>query len=95
MYTRLIHTYFYHQILYFLLIDQKNIVIQISSHTDNIGKDSYNLELSKRRAKSVVNYLTHKGISADRLKYKGYGETVLKNIKDGLWMIECIQKMRF
>lgn len=49
--------------------------IQISSHTDTRGTSSYNKSLSKRRAKSVVNYLVKNGISKTRLKYKGYGES--------------------
>jgi outer membrane protein OmpA-like peptidoglycan-associated protein len=47
--------------------------IEISGHTDNIGSAAYNKTLSEDRAKAVVNYLTKKGISADRLTYKGYG----------------------
>ncbi|MDX1349616.1 MAG: OmpA family protein [Putridiphycobacter sp.] len=58
-----------------LMIDQPNIVVQISSHTDSKGKAAYNMDLSNRRAKSVVTYLTDKGIPPNRLKYKGYGET--------------------
>lgn len=49
--------------------------LEISAHTDSKGKDSYNLALSKRRAKSTVAYLISKGISEDRLIYVGYGET--------------------
>ncbi|MFD1552730.1 hypothetical protein DNU06_08805 [Putridiphycobacter roseus] len=62
--------------LYQLLLDKENIVIQISSHTDNVGKDAYNMNLSVKRAKSVVNYLVDKGIDPMRLAYKGYGETM-------------------
>lgn len=61
--------------LYKLLLEKENIIIQISSHTDNIGKDDYNMNLSIKRAKSVVNYLVDKGIDPMRLNYKGYGET--------------------
>lgn len=61
--------------LYQLLLDQENIVVKIMSHTDSKGKNSYNRELSNRRARSVVYYLTEKGIHPGRLKYKGYGES--------------------
>ncbi|HIP35295.1 MAG TPA: tetratricopeptide repeat protein [Crocinitomix sp.] len=52
-----------------------NISIEIRSHTDQRGSDAYNLDLSHRRAQSVVNYLIANGISKDRLIAKGYGET--------------------
>jgi outer membrane protein OmpA-like peptidoglycan-associated protein len=51
------------------------IIIEIQSHTDNKGSDVYNLKLSQKRAESVVKYLESKGISAKRLKAKGYGES--------------------
>ena len=47
--------------------------IEIGGHTDNIGSDEENLVLSLERAKSIVTYLTAKGISDDRLVAKGYG----------------------
>ena len=50
-------------------------LIEISGHTDNKGSASYNQKLSEGRAKSVVNYLQGKGISADRMKAIGYGLT--------------------
>ena len=49
--------------------------IEIEGHTDNQGTDEYNLELSMKRAQAVYNYLLEHGISADRLTYKGYGES--------------------
>lgn len=52
-----------------------NISVEIASHTDTRGSDSYNLTLSQARAKSCVDYLISKGIQADRLEAKGYGET--------------------
>lgn len=52
-----------------------NAVIEIGSHTDNTGSDNYNLKLSQKRSESVVNYLISKGISADRLVARGYGES--------------------
>lgn len=56
---------------------QKNskLKIQINGHTDNVGSDDDNQKLSEDRAKSVYQYLIDKGIVADRLAYKGYGET--------------------
>ncbi|HYV95707.1 MAG TPA: OmpA family protein [Chitinophagales bacterium] len=48
---------------------------EIEGHTDDVGKDAYNLDLSDRRAASVKNYFISKGISADRLTSHGYGET--------------------
>ncbi|WP_140939600.1 OmpA family protein [Sphingobacterium lumbrici] len=53
--------------------------IELSSHTDSRGSDSYNMKLSDRRAKSAVDYIVSKGIAADRLVAKGYGETRLVN----------------
>ncbi|MBD3724624.1 MAG: OmpA family protein [Flavobacteriaceae bacterium] len=49
--------------------------LDIGAHTDNKGSDKYNIVLSQKRAKSTVDYLTSKGISRDRLTYKGYGES--------------------
>lgn len=54
-----------------------NLSVEISSHTDARGSDSYNMKLSQERAKSVVDYLIEKGIRADRLVAQGYGETKL------------------
>lgn len=47
----------------------------INAHTDNKGRDSYNLSLSKKRAASALKYLIKNGISKSRLQSKGYGET--------------------
>ena len=60
-----------------LVLAQKypHIIIEVRSHTDNVGHDRYNKRLSEKRAKNVVDYLIQKGISANRLKSKGYGET--------------------
>jgi len=52
-----------------------NIEIEISSHTDSRGSDSYNQTLSQQRAKSCVDYLIEKGIDPKRIVAKGYGET--------------------
>lgn len=62
--------------LYDLMVDNKNIEIELGAHTDNIGTAEYNLDLSNRRAKSCVDYLVSKGIAADRMTSKGYGFTI-------------------
>ena len=54
----------------------KYLKIEISGHTDNVGDDKSNQVLSENRAKSVYQYLTTNGIVAERLSYKGFGETV-------------------
>jgi outer membrane protein OmpA-like peptidoglycan-associated protein len=57
------------------LKDNPKVTIELSSHTDCRGTDTYNQDLSFRRAKSAKNYLVSKGIKAGRIKIKGYGET--------------------
>jgi outer membrane protein OmpA-like peptidoglycan-associated protein len=52
-----------------------DIRIQIGAHTDDVGTDVFNQELSGKRARSVVEYLVQHGIAADRLVAKGYGES--------------------
>lgn len=52
------------------------MVIEISGHTDDVGDDASNLTLSQNRAESVRNYLIKKGIAANRIVAKGYGETM-------------------
>ncbi len=59
--------------------DNPTLKIELSSHTDSRGSDSYNMKLSQRRAQSAVEYIISRGISADRLVAKGYGETRLIN----------------
>jgi outer membrane protein OmpA-like peptidoglycan-associated protein len=59
-----------------LLSDNNDISVEIGGHTDYTGSAEYNLILSEKRALSVVNYLIQKGISANRLRHKGYGNTM-------------------
>jgi outer membrane protein OmpA-like peptidoglycan-associated protein len=56
------------------LLDNPNIKIEISAHTDNVGSDAYNLRLSKRRAQSVMDYLIENKVSPDRIISQGYGK---------------------
>jgi peptidoglycan-associated lipoprotein len=57
-----------------ILIDNPEINIELSSHTDSIATVEYNMNLSQRRAQSAVNYMIQRGISPDRMIAKGYGE---------------------
>lgn len=57
-----------------ILIDNPEIKIELSSHTDSIASVEYNLNLSQRRAQSAVNYIIQRGIAPERLEAKGYGE---------------------
>lgn len=62
------------------LNDNPNIVIELGSHTDVRGNDDFNLELSQKRAQSVVKYLISNGINPARMVSKGYGETTPKTV---------------
>lgn len=57
-----------------VLNDNPTIVVELGAHTDNRGSKEYNLELSQKRAQSVVNYLIEHGIPAERLRAKGYAQ---------------------
>lgn len=52
----------------------RDVQIEVSGYTDNVGSPEANLQLSQRRAQSVVDYLSSHGISVNRLRSKGYGE---------------------
>lgn len=62
-----------------ILNENPSINIELGSHTDCRGEDPYNIELSRKRAESVVNYLISKGVNSNRLLAKGYGETTPAN----------------
>lgn len=59
--------------------DNPTLKIELSSHTDSRGTDTYNERLSQRRAQAAVDYLVSRGIARDRMVAKGYGETRLLN----------------
>ncbi len=61
------------------LRDNPTLKIELSSHTDSRGSDSYNMALSQRRAQAAVDYLVKQGIARDRMTAKGYGESKLVN----------------
>jgi outer membrane protein OmpA-like peptidoglycan-associated protein len=52
-----------------------DVDVEVAGHTCSIGTEEYNLGLSQRRAEAVRNYLVSKGVSADRLTVRGYGES--------------------
>ncbi len=56
------------------MINYPNSLIDVMGHTDSTGSDAYNLDLSRRRADSVANYLISRGVAAARVERIGYGE---------------------
>jgi len=58
-----------------LMNDNPELKIELSSHTDSIGSDAYNLALSQQRAEACVNYILSKGIRKERIYAKGYGKS--------------------
>ena len=62
-----------------------SVSMELGGHTDDVGSDVANMELSLKRAKSVYDYLINAGVAASKLKYKGYGETkpVVPNTTEG------------
>ena len=55
------------------LRDNPTVKIRITGHTDNLGAQTYNLELSQSRARAVANYLLNEGVTMNRVSYKGMG----------------------
>lgn len=74
-----------------LMRDNPEIIVELGSHTDSRGGDKFNLDLSQKRAKSAVKYITGTGkINTNRIKFKGYGETQLVNkCKNG---VKCSER---
>lgn len=61
-----------------VLNEYKDTDIELQGHTDNKGSESYNQNLSEKRAETVSGYLAAKGISSGRLNIKGFGESAPK-----------------
>lgn len=59
--------------------DNPTLWIELGSHTDSRGNESYNKKLSQRRADAAVQYLIEKGINKNRIEAKGYGDSRLLN----------------
>lgn len=62
-----------------LMNEYPEMIVELGSHTDAQGNDSYNQRLSQRRASSSKEWLTEKGIADNRIKAVGYGETQIRN----------------
>jgi outer membrane protein OmpA-like peptidoglycan-associated protein len=58
------------------LLKNNNMRVEIGGHTDTEGSETHNLMLSQNRAKAVYDYLVSKGLNAEKLSFKGYGETM-------------------
>lgn len=63
-----------HEIVQILRSHPEIKKVEIQGHTDSTASDAYNLDLSRRRAETVMNYLHSQGIAAARMTAKGYGE---------------------
>jgi len=57
-----------------VLIKYNRTVVHVVGHTDSVGSDSYNQQLSERRAQSVGDYLVSRGVPRDRMRTEGRGE---------------------
>jgi outer membrane protein OmpA-like peptidoglycan-associated protein/YHS domain-containing protein len=64
--------------LVYVMSQNDKLVIYVKSHTDSRGSDKYNLDLSDKRAKATIQYIVSKGINADKISGKGFGESELK-----------------
>jgi len=66
------------------LLKAKNWTLEIQGHTDDKGSEQYNLKLSQNRADEVKKYLVSKGVSADTITAKGFGESqpIVPNTSD-------------
>jgi len=58
-----------------LLSERSSMIIEVAGHTDTSGPDAYNMQLSKRRAMAVADYLTKSGIASEKVTVKYFGET--------------------
>lgn len=69
--------------LYYFMTSNPDMIVEVAGHTDSRGTDEYNLDLSKRRAKSVQKWLSDRSIKSKRVVTKGYGEAkpIADNVK--------------
>lgn len=72
------------RLVFSLLKEHPTMIIELSSHTDSRGNAPYNLDLSQRRAESARQWLLTKGITAERVVARGYGEASPKKVDEKL-----------
>jgi len=66
-----------------VILDHPEVAhVEVQGHTDSDGSDAYNLDLSQRRAEAVVLGLVQRGVEADRLVGRGFGEAVPLDAND-------------
>jgi outer membrane protein OmpA-like peptidoglycan-associated protein len=58
-----------------VILSSEHLKLMIFAHTDSVGKDDYNIDLSQRRARSVKSYLAIKGVPVPSMRFHGYGAT--------------------
>ncbi len=61
------------------MLSNPNLIIELNSHTDSRGSDSYNQELSQKRAQAAIDYMVARGVSRQNISGSGYGESRLVN----------------
>jgi len=72
------------------MLKYPEVRLEMKSHTDSRGPASYNMKLSEKRGKSVLDYMAAKGISTSRVNAQAFGETQLVNkCKDGVKCTEA------
>lgn len=67
-----------------IMVENPTIVIELASHSDMIGNDEINIEVSQKRAQSVVDYLIEKGINQERMVAKGYGKSKPRTVSKSM-----------
>jgi outer membrane protein OmpA-like peptidoglycan-associated protein len=67
------------------MVDWPEVQVEVAGHTDSIGTEEYNRDLSERRARAVVEYLRVQGVAIDHMRARGYGESqpIADNQDDG------------
>ncbi len=77
-----------------MMNENPDLVVEIHSHTDSRGSESYNMKLSDRRANATLNYVKSKIENPERIYGKGYGQTKLVNdcIREGGKASDCSEK---
>lgn len=67
------------ELLYSAMVENGEMKVQLSAHTDSRGNSLYNKQLSEKRAQSAKSYLTKKGIDGSRINIIGFGESRIRN----------------